>query len=229
MQSSKHRNPDSVTNTGLAKPHPEFDKNSLEQLCNRLARKDTSLRAIIAEYGYPPFWSRKPVFETLVHIILEQQVSLASAKAALDKLKEKIGIITPEKLLSLSDETLKACYFSRQKMGYARCLAEAVQNKSLNLESLSFLPDEIIREKLTAIKGIGNWTADVYLMMVLHRTDLFPTGDIALMNSVKHCKQLPAHTSKEAILDIAEQWKPYRTVAAFLFWHAYIKRKNIRF
>ena len=206
-----------------------FDEFNFHQLCDQLAKKDMHLKNIIKQYGYPPLWSRKPSFETFIHIILEQQVSLASAKAALNKLKERIGTITPKKLLLLSDVELKACYFSRQKIIYARCLAQTIERGELSIKKLQTLSNEEIRITLTQIKGIGNWTVDVFLMMVLHRTDLFPTGDIALMNSVKHIMQLPSHTSKEEILQIAELWRPNRTVAAFLFWHAYIKRKKIIF
>lgn len=206
-----------------------FDENNFHRLCDLLAKKDQHIKQIILQYGYPPLWSRKAGFETLIHIVLEQQVSLASAKAALLKLKEKIGLVTPQKLLKLTDEELKACYFSRQKTVYARCLAEAIIHKQISIKDLQQMDNEAIRSQLTAIKGIGHWTVDVFLMMVLHRADLFPTGDIALMNSVKHEKQLPVHTSKDAILKIAETWRPNRTVAAFIFWHAYIKRKNIKF
>jgi DNA-3-methyladenine glycosylase II len=207
---------------------PVFSENNFHQLCDKLARKDADLRSILDQYGYPPLWSRKASFETLIHIILEQQVSLASARAALNKLKEKTGPITPAKLLLLTDAELRACYFSRQKTIYARCLADAVQSRTLSVNKLQELPDDTVREQLTCIKGIGNWTVDVFLMMVLHRSDLFPTGDIALMNSVRHIKQKP-HATKEEILKMAETWRPYRTIAAFLFWHAYIKRKNIIF
>ncbi|MEO8172205.1 MAG: DNA-3-methyladenine glycosylase 2 family protein [Sediminibacterium sp.] len=206
-----------------------FSETDLAKVCNRLAKKDQHIKEIIDQHGYPPFWSRKPSFETLVHIILEQQVSLASAKAALVKLKEKIGVITSRKLLLLSDEELRSCYFSRQKIVYTRCLANAIESGELSIKKLQNLPDEEVRTALTQIKGIGNWTVDVFLMMVLHRNDLFPTGDIALMNSVKHVKQLPAHTTKEEILELAELWRPNRTLAAFLFWHAYIKRKNLKY
>ena len=206
-----------------------FGEADLARICRQLAKKDPHIKTIIAEHGYPPLWSRNASFETLVHIILEQQVSLASAKAALVKLKEKIGAVTPKKLLLLSDEELKACYFSRQKIVYTRCLANAIETGELSIKKIQTLPDEEVRATLTQLKGIGNWTVDVFLMMVLHRTDLFPTGDIALMNSVRYVKQLPAHTTKEEILALAEAWRPNRTVAAFLFWHAYIKRKNIKY
>ena len=208
---------------------PVFNETTLVTICNRLAKKDDAIKSIIEQYGYPPFWNRRASFETLVHIILEQQVSLASAKAALMQLKEKIGSVTPQKILLLSDAALKTCYFSRQKIVYTRCLAQAVIDGEITISKLENLPDEEIRAALTKIKGIGNWTVDVFLMMVLHRTDLFPTGDIALMNSVKHIKQLPSHTSKESILELAEQWRPYKTVAAFIFWYAYIKRRNIQY
>jgi DNA-3-methyladenine glycosylase II len=207
---------------------PSFGEKDFHQLCHKLARKDAALRNIIKQYGYPPLWGRKAVFETLVHIILEQQVSLASAKAALNKLKEKIGSVTPAKLLLLTDAELKACYFSRQKTGYVRGLAEAIQKRQLKIAALSNMPDEQVRQALTAIKGIGHWTTDVYLMMVLHRPDLFPTGDVALMNSMRFVKKIP-DAGKEELLALAENWRPYRTIAAYLLWHAYIQRKGIVF
>jgi DNA-3-methyladenine glycosylase II len=203
-----------------------FDENNFASICNRLAKKDADLKNIIDQYGHPPLWKRKPVFETLVHIILEQQVSLASAKAALSKLKEKIGAVTPQKILLLTDAELKACYFSRQKIVYARYLAEAVISKQLSLAKLAAMPDEEVRTALKKIKGIGDWTADVYLMMVLQRSDLFPLGDIALVNSLKETKQLPKQTDKESMLLIAEQWRPHRTVAAFILWHSYLCKRN---
>lgn len=208
--------------------YPSFNEKNFKRLCNKLALKDGDIKSIIDQYGYPPVWGRKASFETLIHIILEQQVSLASARAALLKLKEKLGRITPARLLLLTDAELKACYFSRQKIVYARSLANAIQSKKLSIPKLKDLPDDKVREQLCQVKGIGNWTVDVFLMMVLHRNDLFPAGDIALMNSVRHIKQKP-HATTDQILLMAENWRPYRTIAAFLFWHAYIKRKKIVF
>jgi DNA-3-methyladenine glycosylase II len=203
-----------------------FDKNKFEFLCRQLAKRDNLFQSIISQYGYPSLWSREPSFETLVHIILEQQVSLASARAALVKLKEKMDGITPNKLLALSNEELKDCYCSRQKIGYLKNLANSVIDGHLVIESLSNLDDENIRQQLKQIKGIGDWTADVFLMMALHRSNLFPVGDIALVNSVRH-EMKDKDLSKEAILLLSKNWEPYRTVAAFLFWHAYIQRKGI--
>jgi len=205
-----------------------IDKNNFYPLCDILSQQDNDLKKIIAQYGYPPFWSRVPSFATLIHIILEQQVSLASAKAAFLKLESKIGHITPEKILQLSDEEMKACYFSRQKIKYARHLADAIVNGELNIEQLNNLPDHLVRTELKKVKGIGDWTVDVYLMMVLHRCDCFAGGDIALIKSIKEVKGLSPLTSKEEILSIIENWKPYRTIAAFILWHAYIKKRNLK-
>ncbi len=209
--------------------HSTFTKENFYFLCNKLANKDKHLRSIVKHYGYPPVWTRTATFQTLIHIILEQQVSLASAKAALNKLKEKIGVITSKKLLALSDEELKACYFSRQKILYAKCLAEAIISKQINLKKLSFLEDAEIRQQLKTIKGIGDWTVDVYLLFALQRTDVFPLGDLAMVNALKDIKQLPKETSQESLLVLAETWRPYRSIATMLLWHYYIEKRGIRF
>ncbi len=185
---------------------------------------DVELASIITQYGYPPYWSRPNTFESLVHVILEQQVSLASALSALNKLKEKIQQVTPSRLLLLTDEELKACYFSRQKTTYVRYLAEALLSKQLDLDELEKLSDTEVRTRLTALKGIGNWTVDIYLLMILHRTDVFPVGDLAIINAVKKLKNLPPATTKEDILGLANAWQPYRSIAAMLLWHYYLSK-----
>ena len=205
-----------------------FNKENFQQRCNKLAKKDPHLQLIIKQYGHPPMWNRPATFATLIHIILEQQVSLASAKAALNKLKEKIGTITAEKVLNLSDAELRACYFSRQKTVYARCLAEAIVTKKLNLKKLGTGTDDEIRTELKKIKGIGDWTVDIYLLFVLQRSDVFPTGDLAMMNALKQVKQLPKHTTREEIIELAEPWRPHRSLATMLLWHHYIKTRNIK-
>jgi DNA-3-methyladenine glycosylase II len=165
-------------------------------------------------------------FPDIDTFILEQQVSLASAYAAFKKLKEKVGYVTPAKILSLTDAELRSCYFSRQKIIYARELAKAVQSKQLRLNKIAISHEDEIRHELKKIKGIGDWTVDVYLMHSLQRTDLFPLGDIALVNSLKEIKQLHPHTTKEKMLKIAEPWRPYRTVASMILWHAYIQKRE---
>jgi DNA-3-methyladenine glycosylase II len=204
----------------------QFTPANYHQLCDTLAQQDKDLKNIFVDHGYPPMWTRPNTFESLIHIILEQQVSLASALATLNKLRERLTEITPEGLLLLSDEELKACYFSRQKTTYARHLAQAIVTGTLDLAALETLSDEEIRNNLTQLKGVGNWTIDVYLMFVLQRTDLFPIGDLAAVNALKQLKKLPAHTTREDLLAIAETWKPYRTVATMLLWHYYLSIKK---
>jgi DNA-3-methyladenine glycosylase II len=206
----------------------QFSEKNFKNICDQLSKKDKHLKLIIKTHGHPPMWTRPATFQTLILFILEQQVSLASAYAAFKKLKQKIGFVTPAKILSLSDAELRACYFSRQKIVYARCLATAVQSKQLNLKKLSTASEDEIRAELKKIKGIGDWTVDVYLMHALQRTDLFPLGDIALVNSLKEVKQLPHHTTKDEMLVIAESWRPYRTIASMILWHAYIKKRGIK-
>ena len=205
----------------------QFDNGNFRLLCDQLARKDRDLKGIIRDYGYPPMWTRPATFQTLILTILEQQVSLAAAYAAFKKLREKIGYVTPAKILAMTDEEMRDVYFTRQKMGYARELARAIYSHKLVLKKLEPLPDEAVRAQLIQLKGIGHWTIDVYLMHALQRTDLFPLGDIALVNSLKLIKKLPSDISKEEMLKIAEPWRPNRTIAAMLLWHAYIKRKGI--
>lgn len=205
-----------------------FDSSNFKKICNRLCRLDKDLASVIRKHGHPPMWTRPATFQTLILTILEQQVSLASAYAAFKKLKERIGYATPEKILALSDEELRACYFSRQKIVYARELAKAVQSKQLRLKKFSGAHDDVIRLELKKIKGIGDWTVDVYLMHALQRSDLFPLGDIALVNSLKEIKKLHVHTTKEDMLAIAESWRPYRTVASMILWHAYIQKRGIK-
>ena len=205
-----------------------FHETNFKKICNKLSGKDADLKFILKNYGYPPIWTRSNSFATLIHIILEQQVSLASARAAFDKLKEKLGAITPKKLITLSDKEMKACYFSRQKIVYARHLSNAFISGKLKLKKIPPLTNDEIRNQLIQIKGIGDWTVDVYLMHALQRTDLFPLGDIALVNSLKEVKQLHSHISKEEMLKIVEPWRPYRTIAAMILWHAYIQKRGIK-
>ncbi len=206
---------------------PTFSSKNFRCIGNRLARKDPELDLIIRQHSYPPLWTRPNTFTTLIHIILEQQVSIASAKAALLKLKNLIGVITPQKLLQLTDAELRACYFSRQKTIYARELAAAIVQKKLQLKKIALLPDEEIRQELKKIKGIGDWTVDIYLLFVLHRSDVFPTGDLAMINALKQVKKLPKQTTKEEIIELAEPWRPYRSIATYLLWHYYIQSRKI--
>lgn len=206
----------------------KFSRRNYHALCDELAVKDLSLAGVLKEHGYPPFWVRPNSFETLVLTILEQQVSLASAFAAYKKLKERIDPVTPPTLLALSDEDLRSCYFSRQKIVYVRGLATALETGAISLPKMERLHDEEVRAQLKALKGIGDWTVDIYLIHALRRTDIFPLGDLALVNSLKQVKGLPVHTAREDLLTIAEPWRPYRSIATMLLWHSYIQKRNIK-
>ncbi|QES90695.1 DNA-3-methyladenine glycosylase family protein [Rhizosphaericola mali] len=199
-----------------------FNSDNYHQLCDSLGKKDKDLQSVIDRYGYPPMWMRPNSFESLVHIILEQQVSLASALAALKKLQEKTIELTPLTVLKLSDEEMRACYVSRQKMVYIRGLANALESKTIDLKKLENLSNDLVRAKLIQLKGIGNWTIDVYLMFVLQRVDIFPIGDLAVINAIKKLKLLPKSTDKETIQGMSDNWQPYRTVASMILWHFYL-------
>lgn len=203
-----------------------LSQENLSEICLQIAGSDADLAWIFEKYGTPPLWAREATFSTLIHIILEQQVSLASALSAFNKLKEKIVEVTPEKVLSLSDEELRSCYFSRQKTVYARELAKAVLEGSLNLENLKNLPDADAKHELKKIKGIGDWTADIFLLMALLRPDVMPKGDLALHVAYKKLKNLEHAPNSDEFQIIAEKWKPFRAVAARLLWHFYISVKN---
>lgn len=199
-----------------------LDKVTLQEGLQWLTGRDADLAAIHRRLGAPPLWNRVPGFPTLLHIILEQQVSLASARATFERLGDLASPLTPESLLELDDASLKAAGLSRQKTRYARALARAMLEGELELESLPCLPTETIRLELTRFPGIGNWTADVYLLMVLGRPDIWPVGDLALIISVQRLKGLAKRPTPNEMNAIAEPWRPWRAVAARLLWHDYL-------
>lgn len=205
-----------------------FSASDFTERCDKLAAAEPIFKQVLQAYGYPPMWSRPPGFASLIHIILEQQVSLASAKAAFDKLQATLGTITPEGLLGLSDDTLKSCYFSRQKAMYARGLATAIMEREIDLEAFQHWKDDLIRSKLTRLKGIGDWTADIYLLFTLQRSDIFPLGDLAMINALKELKQLPASSDKATLLSIAANWRPDRSLATMMLWHYYLESRKSR-
>jgi DNA-3-methyladenine glycosylase II len=197
-------------------------ERSFQKGLNVLIRNDPELAKVVEDCGPPPLWKRKPGFATLVHIILEQQVSLASARATLNKLMYAVSPLTPEKFLQQDDKTLKAFGFSRQKTAYCRNLAESMISGRLELKRLYSKTDNQVRRKLMEIKGIGRWTADIYLLMVLRRPDIWPVGDLALVSAIQKLKQLPARPGPDEINTLAAGWKPWRAVAARILWHYYL-------
>ena len=201
---------------------PTLDQTSYHRALGELAGRDRDLGRILQSLGPPPMWDREPGFPTLVHIILEQQVSLASARACFDKLLKTVERLTPESLLTLDDGVLKEAGFSRQKTSYARILAKEVRTGRLDLVGLANLPDDEAREQLMRLKGIGRWTADIYLLMALGRPDVWPVGDLALVIAAQRVKGLEARPNPEEFRDLGEAWRPWRSVAARLLWHHYL-------
>jgi DNA-3-methyladenine glycosylase II len=189
-----------------------------------LYNHDSDLRHIYHRYGEPPTWQREPGFATLVQIILEQQVSLASAQATFTKLENVIGV-TPKTIVDLNDDRLKAFGLSRQKSRYIKSLAQAIID-GLDLNKLHQQDDITIREELIKLPGIGHWTIDIYLLMALNKPDIFPTGDLALRVAVQEVKGLKVLPNAEQLLEIAKLWQPYRSYASKLLWHYYLSQKN---
>jgi DNA-3-methyladenine glycosylase II len=199
----------------------------LAQAVRILGRRDRDLGRLVRRFGPPPMWGRRPGFASLVHIILEQQVSLASARAAFTRLRAAIAPVTPRRLLALDDTQLKTIGFSRQKTVYARHLARALIDGQLRLADLPGLPDESVRITLTQLKGVGDWTAAIYLLMCLRRPDVWPNGDLALVAAAQKAKGLPIRPGPEDLADMAEGWRPWRSVAARILWHAYLSEKRL--
>jgi DNA-3-methyladenine glycosylase II len=191
-----------------------------------LADRDEHLAGVVEKYGAPPLWVREPGFPTLVYIILEQQVSLASAKAAFDRLNSAVRALTPARFLKLTDKQLLQIGFSRQKTLYTRLLAESLTRRHFDLRYLHELHDDAARKMLTAFKGIGNWTADIYLLSALRRPDIWPIGDLALSTAVQEVQRLRKRPSPQQLEKLSQPWRPYRAVAARLFWHAYLSKRG---
>ncbi len=195
----------------------------MERAIDYLCKKDVVFKQISQQYGFPIQPKRPQGFETLVLLILEQQVSIDSAKATFNKLKTAISDFSTENIFAFSDENFRACGVSRQKTKYIKALAEALLSSELDLESLALKEPEIIRQELIKIKGIGNWTIDIYLMFCLQKPDIIPLGDIAVVNTMKEL--LDIHTKEEMEI-YAQKWKPYRSVATFFLWHYYLQKRG---
>jgi DNA-3-methyladenine glycosylase II len=212
---------DSASPTGIS---PPLTTARLRSAASELTERDPDLRRVVRRLGPPPLWDRPPGFATLVRIILEQQVSLASARAAFARLADALATVAPAPFLSLDDAALKTIGFSRQKTRSCRALAQAVLVGTLDLDGFDALPDDRVRDHLTAIPGIGPWTADIYLLMALCRPDVWPVGDLALRTAAQDLKKLPAPPTAAEFRTLGEAWRPWRSVAARLLWHHYLNQ-----
>ena len=206
-------------------PQP-LTESSLYRAAKTLARRDSHQASIFKSLGPPPLWARPPGFSTLVKIILEQQVSLASAASLFARLKKNTTPFQPARMIELGEAHLKSQGLTRQKTAYCLDLAEALSNKRLRLSQLSLMSDADVRTALMEVKGLGSWSADVYLLMVLRRPDIFPATDLALVTSVTELKQLPARPNTVQFLEMAEAWRPYRSVAARMLWQFYLAKRS---
>jgi len=205
-----------------------LNEERFAQSVSLLADRDEHLAEVVKKYGRPELWVREPGFPTLVYIILEQQVSLASARAAFERLKATVKPLTPKEFLKLDDAELLRIGFSRQKTLYTRLLAESLDRRHFDLRYLHELHDDAARKMLIAFKGIGRWTADIYLLSALRRPDIWPTGDLALATAVQEVKQLRKRPSPERLEALSVSWRPWRAVAARLFWHAYLCKRGLK-
>jgi DNA-3-methyladenine glycosylase II len=200
----------------------QLNEKTIAEAAERLAGQDVDLAAIYQRYGPPPLWARPPGFASMVRIILEQQVSLASALAAFNRLNQVLLPLTPESFLTLDDQQLKIIGFSRQKTRYCRLLAQAVLEGQIDLEKLSELEDDQVRLQLIRLKGVGDWSADIYLLMALRRPDVWPKRDLALINTLVKVKKLPSFPDEQQVEGIVKDWAPYRAVAARMLWFEYL-------
>ncbi|MEX1020963.1 MAG: hypothetical protein WDZ49_14970 [Litorilinea sp.] len=228
---SDHAERQPVQDTARTTPHITIhtvDAQTLQSALAYLTTCDADLARSVDTWGPPPLWARQPGFATLIHIILEQQVSLASAKAAFDRLVAATKMLTPATFLALDDTTLRQIGFSRQKRDYGRGIAQAILADTLDLDAFPALPDATVRQALLAQKGIGAWTADIYLLMALGRADIWPAGDLALAVAAQSLKRMAQRPDPAELTHIAASWRPWRAVAARILWHEYLNRQTRR-
>ena len=203
-----------------------LDEQVLARVVRRLARTEPRFAHVVARHGLPPLWRREPGFETLALLILEQQVSLAQARAMYGRVTTAAGGVTPATIAALGDEGLRSIGVTRQKSAYLAALAAQLQAGELDLGTINVLPDAEAAEALDALHGVGPWTAQCYLLFALRRHDVFPVADLALMEAVRQLWGLRARPSPQALARRAEAWRPHRAVAARLLWHHYLSERG---
>ena len=203
-----------------------LDTGSLAEAAQQLARRDPHLSAIFETHGHPPLWRRPATFTTLVRIILEQQVSLKSADAMFRRLRAAITPFTPQTVITGGPDHLRRLGVTRQKTAYLLHLSTAIVEGNLNLRRLGRMSDADVKAALMQIKGLGSWSADVYLLMAMCRADIWPAGDLALAVAVKELNGLKQKPTFEELELIAEKWRPHRAVAARMLWQYYLARRT---
>lgn len=205
---------------------PRLTLRTLQEGVGVLCGQDADLRGIVERFGTPPLWARRPGFATLLRIVLEQQVSLASARALHGRLEKRVGKVTPEAVEALGESGLRALGFTRQKAAYCVGLSAALLANHLDPRALSRVSDDVARAALVRVRGLGRWTADIYLLMALRRTDVWPAGDLALAEAVRDLRGLPARPSVAELDALAADWSPWRAVAARILWHHHLSTRK---
>jgi DNA-3-methyladenine glycosylase II len=203
-------------------PARPLDRTAQLRATRVLCARDADLRRVVERYGPPPLWGRPTGFATLVRIILEQQVSLASADAMFTRLRNSIGRVSSARVAQLSTAELRRIGFTRQKAGYCLGLAQQIEDGELSLRRFAKCDDATVRRTLTQVRGIGPWTADIYLLMALRRPDVWPDGDLALATAARRIKRLRQQPTADRLRRIAAAWHPWRSVGARILWHFYL-------
>lgn len=205
---------------------PPLTERELARGVSALSREDPDLARVVSKFGPPPLWAREPGFVTLVQIVLEQQVSLASARAAYVRLLKVSGTATPERLAELDERAFASAGLTRQKTAYLRALAQAVIRGEFDVDRLGALDDATAHAELVKLKGIGSWSADIYLLMALGRADVWPCHDLALAAAMREVKRLRSQPSPDRQIEVSERWRPWRAVAARILWHHYLSTRQ---
>lgn len=212
----------------MTKSHPKLTNNSLIEATRALCRVDTDLAGVVERFGPPPLWARPPSFTTIIRIVLEQQVSLSSAHAVFKRLRDSVDTFTPDSLALLSVTDFRKRGLTRQKAEYCQGIARSIVSGHLDLRGLAKIDDDGVRRALINVRGIGPWSADVFLLMALRRPDIWPDGDLALAESARRVKRLRARPSPRRLARIASRWAPWRSVAARILWHSYLSERAKR-
>ncbi len=207
---------------------PSLTPDGLVRAARSLAQRDEDLARILTRFGPPPMWSRCPGFPTLVQIILEQQVSLASARAVFRRLAGGVRPFTARRFVELGEPHLRSLGLTRQKAASCLCAARTLVEGQLTLAAVACMEDGAARAALTRIKGVGPWTADIYLLMALRRVDIWPSGDLALVAATGRLKGIVGRVTSGAVAAMAEAWRPFRSVAARMLWCYYLAERGGR-
>lgn len=206
----------------ISVPPRQLTDATLRRAVREFTHRDPDLAAIVRHLGPPPLWGRRPGFATLVRIILEQQVSLASARSMYERLRLEVASVTPESVRILGMSGLRALGFTGQKAAYCHDLAVAVRSGLLDLGAIARTSDDVGRARLLQVRGLGQWSVSIYYLMALRRPDVWPSGDLALADAVHRVKRLRARPDHVKLTRLAERWAPWRSVAARILWHHYL-------